>query len=99
MLYFFAVIEWKVVWTNGLWILGTAVLLGTYSYTYWLSQTQLKPRAEINQQPPFARLFSFGMLLVLLGLLFTSSRWWETAVWLLFIVWILFNLLVTTRKS
>jgi len=99
MLYFFAVIDWKVVWTNGLWILGTAVLLGTFSYTYWLSQTELKPLAEINQQPSFARLFWFGFLLVLLGLLFTSSRWWETAVWLLFIAWTLFNFIGTLRRK
>jgi hypothetical protein len=99
MLYFFAVIDWRVVWTNGLWILGTAVLLGTFSYTYWLSQTQPESLSEINQQPSFARLFWFGFLLILLGLLFTSGRWWETAVWLLFIAWTLMNLLGTIRKS
>ena len=99
MLYFFAVIDWHVVWTNGLWILGTAVLLGTFSYTYWLSQTQSKSLAEINQQPSYSRLFWFGFLLILLGLIFTSTRWWETAVWLLLTVWAAFNLIATLRTT
>jgi len=98
MLYFFAVIDWKVVWTNGLWILGTAVLLGTFSYSYWLSQTESASLAEIHQQPPFSRLFYVGFVLVLLGLVFTSSRWWETAVWLLFIGWATFNLIVSLQN-
>lgn len=99
MLYFFAVIDWRSVWTNGLWILGTAVLLATFSYTYWLSRTEPRSLAEINQQPPYLRLFWSGFLLVLLGLVFTSARWWETAVWLLFTAWALFNLIAALRSS
>lgn len=99
MLYFFAVIDWRSVWTNGLWILGTAVLLGTFSYSYWLSQTEPDSLAEINQRPSFSRLFWFGFLLVLLGLVFTSTRWWETAVWLLFSAWALFNLVASLRNG
>lgn len=79
--------------------MGTAVLLGTFSYTYWLSQIGPKSLAEINQQPSFSRLFWVGFLLILLGLVFTSSRWWETAVWLLFIGWTLFNFIGTIRKT
>lgn len=99
MLYFFAVIDWHSVWTNGLWILGTAVLLATFSYTYWLAQSQSQPLAEISRQPVFARLLWFGLLLVLLGLVFTSGRWWETAVWLLFSAWAIFNLITAARNS
>ncbi len=98
MLYFFAVIDWRVVWTNGFWILGAAVLLGTFSYTYWLSRLNAQTLAEVNQQPPYSQLFWLGFLLVLLGLLLTSSRWWETAVWLLFCAWTVFNLVVSVRR-
>lgn len=79
--------------------MGTAVLLGTFSYTYWLSQIEPESLAEINQQPSFSRLFWAGFLLILLSLIFTSSRWWETAVWLLFTVWTLFNFIGTMRKT
>ena len=99
MLYFFAVIDWQVVWTNGLWILGAAVLLATFSYTYYLSQIQPQSLGEINQQRPFAQFFWFGFLLILLGLVFTSRRWWETAVWLLFSGWAMFNLIASWRSS
>ena len=99
MLYFFAVIDWRSVWTNGLWILGTAVLLGTFSYAYWLSQTAPQTLSEIYQKSPFAQLFWIGFLLVLLGLVFTSTRWWETAVWLLFTGWTIFNLIASLRSS
>ncbi len=99
MLYFFAVIDWRSVWTNGLWIVGSAVLLATFSYTYWLSRTTPHKLAEINQQPPYDRLFWTGFLLILLGLVFTSRRWWETAVWLLFTAWAVFNLITTLRSA
>lgn len=99
MLYFFAVIDWRSVWTNGLWIVGTAVLLATYSYTYWLSQVESQSIAEINRQPVYTRLFWLGFLLVLLGLIFTSTRWWETAVWLLFTGWALLNLIASLKNS
>ncbi len=99
MLYFFAVIDWHTMWVNGLWILGTAVLLATSSYTYWLSRTKSGTMAEINQQPPYAQLFWLGFLLVLLGLVFTSSRWWETAVWLLFSGWALYNFIASMNTK
>lgn len=99
MLYFFAVIDWRSVWTNGLWIVGTAVLLATFSYTYWLSRTTPHEWAALYQQRPYDRLFWVGFLLVLLGLVFTSSRWWETAVWLLFTTWAIFNLITALRSS
>ncbi|MBK7897749.1 MAG: hypothetical protein WAS33_19440 [Candidatus Promineifilaceae bacterium] len=99
MLYFFAVIDWRSVWTNGLWILGTAVLLGTFSYVYWLGQTSAQSRSDIYQKPPYAQLFWIGFLLILLGLIFTSARWWETAVWLLFTIWALFNLVASLRSA
>jgi hypothetical protein len=35
----------------------------------------------------------------LLGLIFTSTRWWETAVWLLFTGWAVFNLVASLRSS
>ncbi len=99
MLYFFAVIDWRSIWANGLWILGTAVLLGTFSYAYWLSQTVSQSLADIYQRSPYAQLFWSGLLLVLLGLIFTSTRWWETAVWLLFTAWASFNLIASLRSS
>jgi hypothetical protein len=99
MLYFFAVIDWRSVWANGLWILGTAVLLGTFSYVYWLSKTTPHSLAEVSQKSPFAQLFWSGILLVLLGLIFTSTRWWETAVWLLFTGWGVFNLIASLRSA
>ena len=99
MLYFFAVIDWRTVWTNGLWIAGTAVLLATFSYTYWLARVEARPLAEINQKPVYNFLFWLGFLLVLLGLIFTSSRWWETAVWLLFTGWAVWNLIASLKNS
>ena len=99
MLYFFAVIDWQCVLTNGLWILGTAVLLGTFSYAYWLARTSPQSISEVYQNSPFAQLFWTGFLLVLLGLIFTSTRWWETAVWLLFTGWAMLNLIASLRSA
>ncbi len=79
--------------------MGTAVLLGTWSYAYWLAQTKAQKVADVSQKSPYAQLFWIGFLLILLGLIFTSTRWWETAVWLLFTGWALFNLIASLRSA
>lgn len=99
MLYFFAVIDWRSVWTNGLWILGTAVLIGTFSYLYWLTQIESRSLSELSQKSPFAQLIWTGLTFVLLGLIFTSTRWWETAVWLLLTGWAIYNLTASLRSA
>ena len=84
MLYSNAVIDWLSVVMNGFWILGTAVLLASFSYQY--SQTAPRSLKERLEEKAFLRPFWVGMTLISIGLAGTSQTGWETGLWSLFII-------------
>ncbi|MEA3336850.1 MAG: hypothetical protein U9R25_13130 [Chloroflexota bacterium] len=78
-------IDWYSVLTNGLWILGLAVILAAFSYTDWRRGLN-SPKTSLRQalaSSRFLAVFSLGMVLFCAGLALTSGRWWEIAAWAL----------------
>ncbi len=92
-------IDWTTLLVNGLWILGAAILLAAFSYHYWQAQAEGAPVRVQLERPSFSRPFWLGFVLISLGLMGASNRWWETAVWGLFTVFSLFNLYTTCKKQ
>lgn len=92
-------IDWIALLFNSFWILGTAVLLAAFSYHYWLAQVEGTSVRVQLERPSFSRPFWFGFVLISLGLMGTSSRWWETAVWGLFTALSLFNFYTTFKQK
>lgn len=74
-------IDWGSVAANGLWILGLVVILTTFSYADWLANRRRVRRRDVLASAGFQTLLCAGMILVCLGLLFTSRRWWEYILW------------------
>lgn len=100
MLYFATVIDWTSVLWNGFWILGCAVLLAAFSFHHWQAQIEKTRVRDQLQRPSFAKPFWFGLFLICVGLATTSSRWWESIIWALFVIITLFNFYkVITQKS
>jgi len=85
-------IDWYGVLTATLWISGTALLLAGFSYQYWLAGEEKRPLREQLSQPSFLWVFYISMILIGMGLAGSSTRWWETAVWIVFIIFNIINL-------
>lgn len=66
---------------NSLWIMGAALLLAAFSYHYYEAQRGAVSLRLQLQQPSFLTATWTAMTLVALGLLGTSTRWWEAAIW------------------
>ncbi|MCA9966879.1 MAG: hypothetical protein KC423_21670 [Anaerolineales bacterium] len=80
-------INWQSLFFNSFWIVGLALLLAAFSYHYWVAQTtQLSLKEQLNTQP-FQQLFWLSFVLVGIGLVGTSTTWWESGIWLLFTLW------------
>ena len=84
MLYSNAVINWVSVLMNSFWIVGTAVLLASFSYQY--AQTQSVSLKERLRQPAFLRLIWVGLTFIAIGLAGTSQTAWEMGLWGVFIL-------------
>ncbi len=91
MLYFATVIDWTSVLFNGFWIVGAAIILAAFSFHTWQAQFEKVRVREVLQRPSFEKPFWLGFALVGIGLVTTSSRWWESIIWGLFVVISLFN--------
>ncbi len=83
MLYCHTVIEWSSVFFNGLWLVGSAVLLAGLSWHYWQAGEHKRPFRQQFQQPSFAQTGWIGLSLVTMGLAGTSSTTWETVLWVI----------------
>ena len=92
MLYSLIVIDWFSVFINSFWIIGLALLLAGFSYHHWLAKELGRPIKDQLNGRSFQQVFWISMLFVGIGLAGTSQRWWETAVWVLFILNSLINL-------
>ena len=78
---------WGVV-SNGLWVLGLAVLLAIWSWArYAAYQAGVKPRAILDQTRYVVALDA-GLLLFVGGMAATEDRWWARAIWFALGVWV-----------
>jgi hypothetical protein len=85
------VIDWQSLFFNSFWILGLAILLAAFSYHYWVAQ---QAEVRLNEQlntPPFQQLFWLSFVFIGVGLVGTSTAWWEMGIWLLFTLWSIVN--------
>lgn len=81
-------IDWYLVATSALWILGASILLAAFSYHHWLAG-ELGGRLRDQWHERSWRLAAAaGMLLFSLGLgLSEGSRWWERVAWFALTAW------------
>ena len=76
-------IDWYLVLTSALWILGLAIVLAAFSYHDWLARETGRRRRELFRERSWVIPFSAGMLLTCLGFgLSEGMRWWERVLWL-----------------
>jgi len=77
-------IDWYVVFSHSLWILGVSVVLAALSYHDWLRRELSRPLRQQLREPSFRLPSNAGFLLVALGfMLLPGSRWWARALWFL----------------
>jgi hypothetical protein len=91
MLYSNAVIDWVSILMNSFWIMGTAVLLASFSYQY--AQAQPASLRERLSQPSFLRLIWLGFTCIAIGLAGTSQATWESILWSIFVLIGLINII------
>lgn len=73
--------NWYLVIINALWILGCAVILTVFSYAGWLASLRRVRRRDVLDGTGFQTFLCAGMILICLGILFTSRSWWEYVLW------------------
>lgn len=69
---------------NSLWIVGLAILLAAFSYHYDRAQRRQRSLREQLAEPSFATVAWLATVLIAAGLAATSTRLWETIIWILF---------------
>ena len=75
-------IDWWLVSSSALWILGLSVLLAAFSYHHWLVQETGSRLRDQFKTRACALPFWLGMTLVFVGI--AASRhadWWERLLW------------------
>ena len=76
-------IDWYLVATSALWILGASILLAAFSYHQWLAGERGRRLRDQWHERSWRLASAAGMLLFCLGFgLSEGSRWWERVVWL-----------------
>jgi hypothetical protein len=79
-------INWWSVITNSFWIVGLALLLAAFSYSYWVAGQEGTTLRRQLERPAFLRLFTVALVLVGIGLAGTSQSVLETALAVLLII-------------
>ncbi|GMQ78946.1 MAG: hypothetical protein BMS9Abin02_1495 [Anaerolineae bacterium] len=91
-----AMIPWRPLPFNSLWILGLAVLLADTGFHYWLAQEDGRPLGQQLRDHGFQHYAWLGLAFVGAGLAVTSGRWWEALLWSLFT---LFTIMSPLKKG
>lgn len=75
-------IDWWLVSSSALWILGLSVLLAAFSYHYWLAQETGGRLRDQFKTGAWTLSCSLGMTLVSVGLAAgLHATWWERLFW------------------
>jgi hypothetical protein len=77
------VIPWGGLLANGLWVLGLALLLATWSLAYDEGQRSGRRVGAVLRRRGYAQATTVGLLLFCAGLAATETRWWARLLWLL----------------
>jgi multisubunit Na+/H+ antiporter MnhB subunit len=74
-------IDWASLAFNGLWVLGTAVILAALSFSHYEAQRRGERLRAQLAAPGFQAWLSVGLALISLGLALIGPRWWERLLW------------------
>ena len=91
-------IDWIMVGSNTLWILGLAIALAALSYASWQSWATHEPFRQTLSRPSFQAVLNLAGLLFCLGLAATSSVLWQAVIWLLLAALFLWRTWTSLRK-
>lgn len=91
--------EVGIVVKNGLWILGLALLLATWSYArYAAYEAQVRTRDKLNELR-YSLVLDVGLLLFVVGMAVTEMRIWARVLWVLIGVAVIFHSYLQVRMS
>lgn len=77
-------IDWWMVATNSLWILGLSIVLSAFSYHDWLARSTGRRFKQMIGLPSWRQSFSTGMFLTCLGWgLAQANHFWEKLLWII----------------
>jgi hypothetical protein len=78
-------IDWMGLTTNGIWILGLAIIVATLSYADWLamlrSRTSRARMRDVLGQAAFRIALWSGLTLFCVGVALAGGRGWERILW------------------
>ena len=81
-------IDWSTLAFNGLWILGLALLVATYSYHDWLAAERGRRRREMFRERSFRGPWTTGLFLTCAGCaLARIGPWWGRTFWFALAAW------------
>ena len=76
--------DWLALFFNSFWIVGAAILLAATSFHHWLAGQKNRSLRDQLRTPSYSLWFWISFIFICIGLAGTSSRVWETAVWIIF---------------
>jgi len=76
-------IDWPLVLSNAVWLVGAALALATLSYASWLANVRGQRLRTILQQFRYQQSLLAASSLIGIGLGLTADTWLETVLWLL----------------
>ncbi|MCK5642637.1 MAG: hypothetical protein KAJ19_17650 [Gammaproteobacteria bacterium] len=74
-------IDWRMVGFSSLWILGLSIILTVLGFADYHAKTRKRRFREELRGVEYQRLINIGLALFCLGLLGSSSTWWEKVLW------------------
>ncbi len=96
-------IDWWMVATNSLWILGLSIVLAAFSYHDWLARVKQRRRRDLFKERSWRLPWTLGMFLTSVGWgLSQAGRWWETTLWFALAAsfgWDMLGLMLAYRRS
>lgn len=92
-------IDWANLAANGLWILGCAVILATFSYASWDASTSGEKLGARIGRPAYQVAFSLGTLLFTTGLAAAAGELFARIVWGVLGLLSLFSLILAARQA
>lgn len=93
-------IDWWIVATNSLWILGLSILLAAFSYHDWLAKELAKPRRDLFKERSWRLPFTGGMVLTCAGWgLSQAVVWWDRTLWAILAAWFAWDFVREVRRT
>ncbi len=74
-------IDWPNLISNGLWVLGAAVILAALSFAHYQAQRQGEGLRVRLAAPAFQTWLNAGLTLISLALALIEPRWWQRVLW------------------